>query len=58
MYDDEIPEIMHGKYGGERVACSESDKEMTSSLAREWFSDGQTSMLEMTERNRSIQAHL
>jgi hypothetical protein len=47
MYNDAIPEVMHGKYGGERVVWSESDKEMTISLA-----------LEMADRTSSIAAHL
>jgi hypothetical protein len=40
-------EIMHGKYGGERVVWSESDKEMTISLA-----------LEMADQTSSVAAHL
>jgi hypothetical protein len=46
-YNDEIPQAMHGKYGGERVVWSESDKEMTISL-----------VLEMADRTSSIAAHL
>jgi hypothetical protein len=45
----ENTEFVHGKYGGERVALSESDK---------WFSDSQRSLLAMADQNSTIQRHL
>jgi hypothetical protein len=54
----ENTEFVHGKYGGERVALSESDKEMRSSQPQEWLSDSQRSLLAMADQNSTIQRHL